>query len=97
MPESRPTCCSPGGWPAGRMVGWRCGWVYLIFSQLVQWIVLARESAAKVAELLVLRHEVTVLRRQVHRTRVDWADRALLAGSVRVIPRQIRDAMIVRP
>jgi hypothetical protein len=38
--------------------------VYLIFSQLVQWIVLsARESAAKDAELLVLRHEIAVLRR----------------------------------
>jgi hypothetical protein len=72
--------------------------LYLIFSQLVQWTVLmARESAAKDAELLVLRHEVAVLRRQVHRPRVDWADRALLAGLVRFLPRRIRQARVVRP
>lgn len=42
--------------------------VYLVFSQLMQWMVLvARDSAAKDVELLVLRHEVAVLRRQVAR------------------------------
>jgi hypothetical protein len=70
---------------------------YLIFSQLVQWIVLmSRESAAKDAELLVLRHEVAVLRRQITRPRVDWADRALLAGLAQLLPRRIREARFVR-
>jgi hypothetical protein len=51
--------------------------VYLVFSQLMQWAVLvARDSAAKDVELLVLRHELAVLRRQVSRPQVDWADRA---------------------
>ncbi|GII23251.1 hypothetical protein [Planosporangium mesophilum] len=57
--------------------------VYLMFSRLMQWaVLLTRDSAAKDVELLVLRHEVAVLRRQVARPRVDWADRAVLAGRV---------------
>jgi len=56
--------------------------LYLLFCQALRWLaVLARSSAAKEAELLILRHEVQVLRRQVTQPRVDWADRAVLADS----------------
>jgi putative transposase len=42
--------------------------IYLLFCQVVRWLVLlAKSSAAKDAELLVLRHEVAVLRRRVAR------------------------------
>jgi putative transposase len=48
---------------------------YLIFRQLVAWLgLLARSSTSKNAEILVLRHEVAVLRRQVRRPRLSWAD-----------------------
>jgi putative transposase len=53
--------------------------LYLLFRQVVSWLaLLARRSAAKDVELLVLRHEAAVLRRQVARPQLDRADRAVL-------------------
>jgi putative transposase len=72
--------------------------LYLIFCQLLGWLVrLARSSAAKDAEVLMLRHEVAVLRRQVARPRMDWADRAVLAGLARILPRPIWRGRLVQP
>jgi putative transposase len=64
----------------------------------MRWLaLLARSSAAKDAELLILRHEVAVLWRQVSRPRVDWADQAVLAGLARLLPRPTRHGLFVRP
>ena len=72
--------------------------LYLIFVRLTGWMaLLARSAASKGAELLVLRQEVAVLRRQHPKPRLDWADRMVLAALARLLPRPLRMARLVTP
>ena len=71
---------------------------YLALARVLSWLaLLARADAAKDAEILVLRHEVAVLRRTNPRPGLDWADRAVFAALVRLLPRPLRANRLVTP
>jgi putative transposase len=55
------------------------------------------DTAAKDAEILVLRHQLAVLRRQVTRPRFTWSDRALVALLVGLVPRERWASFLVTP
>jgi putative transposase len=70
----------------------------LMFVRVVGWMVLlVRSSTSEDAGLLVLRHEVTVLRRQKPRPGLNWAGRVVLAAVVRLVPKPLRISRLVAP
>jgi putative transposase len=75
--------------------------VYLLVTNLFAWLRLSRRDQSwMTAELLLLRHQVTVLQRQVDsRPKLTWADRALIAVLLDVVPRSRRAGLrlIVTP
>ncbi len=68
---------------------------FLLITRVTMWLRLSRrEEAWQTAEILILRHQLAVLqRRQPHRPNVNWADRALLAALLGVIPKARRQGL----
>ena len=72
--------------------------VYLLMVRVFGWLaLLGRSDASKDVEILVLRHEVAVLRHQVTRPKPDWADRAVIAALARLLPGHLGLHRIVTP
>ena len=72
--------------------------LYLIFIRLLGWLtLLSRASSSKDVEILILRHEVAVLRRTNPRPRLDWADRAVFAALIRRLPAVLRGHRLITP
>jgi hypothetical protein len=72
--------------------------IYLILQQQLAWLaVLTRDDAAKTAEILPLRHENAILRRQVKRPRRTWADRAVITALAGLLPKARRVHLSVTP
>jgi putative transposase len=69
--------------------------VFLLITRTVSWLRLSRRKEAwKTAEILLLRHQLTVLQRQQpRRPHLNWADRALLATLLAVIPKARRQGL----
>lgn len=71
---------------------------YLLMVRSFGWLaLLARSDTSKDPEILVLRHEVAILRRQAARPKPDWSDRAVIAALARLLPGHLRRHRIVTP
>ncbi|RKR86663.1 homeodomain-containing protein [Micromonospora pisi] len=72
--------------------------LYLVFCRITGWLaLLTRTTAAKNVEILVLRHENAILRRRNPAPRLDWADRAVLAALIKLLPRALKLHRLVTP
>ena len=72
--------------------------LYRLVRRVVDFVLLHRmDDLAKDAEILLLRHQLAVLRRQASRPRFSWTDRALVATLARLVPRERWAAFLITP
>ncbi len=72
--------------------------IYQMFAKLLSWMVLhARSGTANEIEILVLRHQLAVLRRRTPRPQISWSDRAVIAALTRLLPACRRRGLLVTP
>ena len=77
---------------------WPSDSAYLTLARVLSWLtLLARSDAAKDVEILVLRHEVAVLRRSNSRPRMSWLDPAMFSALSRLLPPPLRQLRLVSP
>ena len=69
--------------------------VFLLITRTTSWLQLSRRQETwRIAEILILRHHLAVLqRRQPRRPKLNWADRALFATLLGVIPKARRQGL----
>src|SRR5689334_2358745 len=69
-----------------------------MFAKLLSWMVLhARSDTTNEIEILVLRHQLAVLRRRTPRPRISWTDRAMIAVLARLLPARRRHGFLITP
>jgi hypothetical protein len=72
--------------------------IYLMFSKLLDWMVLrTRSDTSKQIEILVLRHQLAVLHRRTPHPRMSWTDRGVIATLARLLPVRRRHEMLATP
>src|SRR4051795_12069863 len=72
--------------------------IYHVVTKLLSWIALhARSDTANESEILVLRHQLAVLRRRTPRPQIRWSDRAVIAALARLLPACRRRGLLVTP
>ena len=72
--------------------------LYLTLTRMLCWLaLLCRRRSALIAETLTLRHEVTVLRRQLGPARPSRSDQAILSALARLLPHELRRHRLVTP
>ena len=64
--------------------------VYVPVLRVLDWLaLLCRRRSGLTVEVLILRHEIAVLRRQITRPRPSWPDRAMMSALARLLPRDL--------